>query len=658
MLHIINRIFQMCLILALLSVGLFGLLSAMPGNPVDMLVTSNPKVKPEDIVRLKKLRGLDKPWYVQYVRWVWGYNEPYRPVEVGDVSLASSLIRESRTHGNADGERGASRIVSLKSSLRNPNMSFTFSEVQSSLEKADPELWAKLSRQSLQQKILEKKRVDWLIERISQQNPAIYEAMGNALKKEGIKQIKIRGLNDVKAEGHVLSIPASTAGYAYFVAENPQGMETVGHVKVEGSSAGPLHVEPISSRIVDDPDKFKVELKKFISLSTQGEGGRIEDSSDEGDDRWLKFSLINSPGTIDGEGIYRHKFDHPGQTAIQFRVGDGEGNEAFAAFSVEHGPIPDPTRFNNGFLHVFAGDTAALGFSNTYKRPVWDLLSGEKIICGDGREGPGETCDDKNALNGDGCSNTCQDETLGWGGIAGAKISSFFVGSGRVGNTLALMFPAILISLLLAIPIGMISAYRQYSWMDYVVNFLAFIGISLPVFWFAIMMMFLFAEQLHLFPAGGIQSPGIYDEGLWAVLSDRWYHAVLPTVVLSIAYTGRWLRYMRSSMLEVLPSDYIRTARAKGLSEAAVVVKHAFRNALIPVVTVLTLSIPALFGGAVLTETVFSWPGIGRLQYDAVLNSDYYVAIVVFLISAALVMAGNLLADLAYVLVDPRIRKA
>jgi peptide/nickel transport system permease protein len=114
---------------------------------------------------------------------------------------------------------------------------------------------------------------------------------------------------------------------------------------------------------------------------------------------------------------------------------------------------------------------------------------------------------------------------------------------------------------------------------------------------------------------------------------------------------------MRASMLEVLPKDYIRTARAKGLSESKVIIKHAFRNALIPVVTVLAISIPSLFGGAVLTETVFSWPGVGRLQYEAVMSSDYYLAIVVFLVAAVLVMVGNLLADILYVLVDPRMRK-
>ena len=137
---------------------------------------------------------------------------------------------------------------------------------------------------------------------------------------------------------------------------------------------------------------------------------------------------------------------------------------------------------------------------------------------------------------------------------------------------------------------------------------------------------------------------------------NRISHAVLPVSVLSIAYVGRWLRYMRASMLEVLPADYIRTARAKGLSERIVIYKHALRNALIPIVTILALSIPVLFGGAVLTETVFSWPGIGRLEYDAISNADYYVAIVVFLISALLVMLGNLLADWLYMAVDPRMR--
>ena len=169
--------------------------------------------------------------------------------------------------------------------------------------------------------------------------------------------------------------------------------------------------------------------------------------------------------------------------------------------------------------------------------------------------------------------------------------------------------------------------------------------------------MALFAEQLHWLPAGGIQTPGI-GGGLVDVLADRARYTVLPATVLSVVYAGRWLRYMRASMLEVLPLDFVRTARAKGLGERVVILKHALRNALIPVVTVLALSLPSLFGGAVLTEWVFSWPGIGRLQFDAVMSNDSYVAIVVFLVSAALVMVGNLVADALYVLIDPRLRRS
>jgi len=290
------------------------------------------------------------------------------------------------------------------------------------------------------------------------------------------------------------------------------------------------------------------------------------------------------------------------------------------------------TKFNEGFIFVFLGNHEALGYSNTYKRPVWELLMGSSTVC---------TNPDK---------AKCQNNNLS------EKSAAWLLNSGRIGNTLQLMLPAILLSLLIAIPLGILSAYKHYSWLDYLVNFLAFMGISLPVFWFAIMVLFVFAEYLQWFPAGGMYTPGIEMQGFWITLQDKLQHAILPTIVLSIAYTGQWLRYMRAAMLEVLPADYIRTARAKGLSESTVLLKHAMRNALIPVVTILTLSIPALFGGAVLTETVFAWPGIGRLQYEAVLNSDYYLAIVVFLISAALVMLGNLLADIVYVWIDPRIR--
>ena len=155
---------------------------------------------------------------------------------------------------------------------------------------------------------------------------------------------------------------------------------------------------------------------------------------------------------------------------------------------------------------------------------------------------------------------------------------------------------------------------------------------------------------LAWFPVSGIQTPGLESVG------DKIWHTVLPVTVLSIAYVGRWLRYMRASMLEVIKQDYIRTARAKGVPEVRVIFVHAFRNALIPVVTILALSVPVLFGGALITETIFSWPGMGSLIFEAIIGSDYYVAIIGFLISASLVMVGNLLADFLYAVIDPRVR--
>lgn len=530
MLYLLKRLVQMVAILAALSMVLFGLLSAMPGNPVDMLITSNPNIKPQDVIRLKKLRGLDKPWYVQYVRWMWGYHEPIRPVEFLDLPVAQ--VKQGRLE------------LDMKPYLSTLNG----------------------------------------------------------------KTIRLEGILGSHVDHQVITAPLNkTSPCVWFKAVDAVGLEQVGCAVNPLYRAGVFGVKEIPSQVVDDPDSFKVDLASFVN---------VDNTKTQ-----LHFKLLNSPGSIDKNGVYRHVFSSAGQTVVQFQVWDDFGHQAQAAFAVEQGPIGDPNKFSPGFLYFFTGNKEALGFSNAYKRSIWELLMGAE-----------------------------NEEDAG-------AISAFIASSGRIGNTLQLMIPALLVALLIALPLGVLSAYRQYSWLDYIVNFFAFVGISLPVFWFAIMVMYLLAERFQLLPAGGMQTPGIDESDAWLLLRDRVVHAILPVGVLSIAYIGRFMRYMRAAMLEVLPSDYIRTARAKGLKERAVVLKHALRNALIPIVTILTLSIPALFGGAVLTETVFSWPGIGRLEYDAVVNSDYYVAIVVFLISSALVMLGNLAADVLYVLVDPRIRK-
>jgi len=234
----------------------------------------------------------------------------------------------------------------------------------------------------------------------------------------------------------------------------------------------------------------------------------------------------------------------------------------------------------------------------------------------------------------------------------------------RVGNSLWLQVPAFLIALAVAVPVGITSALRQYSTLDYTATFFTFFGLSIPAFWFGIMMIYIFAVAhpwtalpalawLKL-PAGGFSSPGVAP-GL-ATYVDRVHYVVLPALVLSLLFMASYTRYTRSSMLEVIRQDYIRTARAKGISELGVIQRHALRNALIPLVTIVALSIPALFSGAPLTETVFGWPGIGRLLVDAVLAGDFAVAQGIILFLAGLVIAFNLLADVSYALLDPRIR--
>ncbi len=219
-------------------------------------------------------------------------------------------------------------------------------------------------------------------------------------------------------------------------------------------------------------------------------------------------------------------------------------------------------------------------------------------------------------------------------------------------NSLKLMVSSFTLSLFIAIPLGIFVALRQYSALDYAVGFVSFMGISVPSFWLGILAIYVFSVHLRWFPPGGMMTIGGEGSGFW----DQAYHLILPTLVLSVQTIAVWIRYMRASMLEVLHDDYVRTARAKGLPERVVIGKHALRNALIPIVTLMALAVPALFSGALITETIFAWPGMGRLLYKSVINQDHMVAMIAFLVLAALTMLCNLLADLLYAVVDPRIR--
>jgi peptide/nickel transport system permease protein len=216
-------------------------------------------------------------------------------------------------------------------------------------------------------------------------------------------------------------------------------------------------------------------------------------------------------------------------------------------------------------------------------------------------------------------------------------------------QTCKLMIISCVVSVLLSFVLGIIAALRPGGWADGLINLVAFAGISVPVFWLALMMILIFAVKLHWFPASGVSS--IEDGGLM----DQARHLVMPVITLALATTGGFIRYVRASMIEVLRMDHVRTARAKGASRSRVVLIHAFRNALIPVVTVMALSFGTLFNGALLTETMFAQPGMGKMIYDSILGNDFNLALTGLLFATLVTLLSNLAADVAYGWLDPRI---
>jgi len=224
----------------------------------------------------------------------------------------------------------------------------------------------------------------------------------------------------------------------------------------------------------------------------------------------------------------------------------------------------------------------------------------------------------------------------------------------RLLNTLLLAGTAFVLATAIALPLGIWAAQRPRSRADYLINLLCFAGISAPPFWLALLLITLFAVFLGWLPAGGMADvrPGTP----WATaLVDQLRHLALPVITLTLVQLGAYTRFMRGAMIEILRQDYIRTARAKGASETTVLWRHAFANALAPVLTVLALSFGGLVSGALITETMFAWPGMGKAIYQAILDNDYNLALVGLLMATLATIAGNLAADLAYVWVDPRV---
>ncbi len=219
----------------------------------------------------------------------------------------------------------------------------------------------------------------------------------------------------------------------------------------------------------------------------------------------------------------------------------------------------------------------------------------------------------------------------------------------RLGNTAVLMGASFVLSLAIALPLGVAAARRPGTLLDANINLFSFAGISVPPFWLALMLILVFAVALGWLPAGAAATIG--DGGVL----DRLRHLVLPVTTLTVASVGTYVRFMRAAMIEALRQDYIRTARAKGASESRLVWGHALRNALIPVITVVALSFGSLFSGALITETMFAYPGMGKLIYDAILGNDFNVALAGLLFATLLTVLSNLAADIAYAAADPRI---
>jgi len=615
LLLVVRRLIQIVLTLVGLSALLFAMLAALPGDPVELLIASDPSVRPEDVTRLRRLRGLDQPWTVQYWRWLYGYERPRHPPAPPPLSTTVLMLDEAGK---------ASARLALGSG--------------ESSESAGP------------------LTLEPLFGARQEHRDVVVEVEGAGEHAVWLKVQDQSGLESL-ARGVVLAAPfevppePATPDEEAQLAGGTEEPSTSNEVDVEARlveaarASAPRLVMPVLDVVIAaDDGSVDVDLRELLAE----EIGEVRA-------RGLALEVVAGPGIIE-DGRYRHRFEEPGQTVVGYVARSDSGAAAHGAFVVDHGPLGDPDAFVHGALFAFLGEREALGYSSMYRRPVWDLLFGVSPICGDGARQPGETCDDGNVIDGDGCSSGCVDETLGLFARADAFGVGVLQNAGRLFNTLFLMLPALLLSILIGVGVGVFAAARATSRWDRVLSGLAFVGNSTPAFWLGIMALFLFAEHLRWLPAGGVQTPGL-EGGFFPLLVDRVTHALLPVGVLALVYAGRWMRHTRAAMLEVLPNDFVRTARAMGFPERTVLWRHAFRNALLPLVTLLALSLPALVSGAVLTEHVFSWPGLGRLELEAVLNRDSYLAIVVFLTAALFVMLGSLCADVLYGLVDPRIRR-
>ena len=228
----------------------------------------------------------------------------------------------------------------------------------------------------------------------------------------------------------------------------------------------------------------------------------------------------------------------------------------------------------------------------------------------------------------------------------------------RLPATLILSVSSLTLTLLLTFPLGILSGYKRGSRFDDWVTILSFLGLSIPTFWLGLMLILGLSLQLNIFPTSGFLDPHLVNAGFWTKITNIIHHMILPLLTIMVGSLAGLTRYYRFGIITILNQDYIRAAYARGLSTTRVLFKHAFKNACLPIITILGLELPSLIGGSFIIEFIFSWPGMGQLGVDAVFSRDYPILMGTILFSSILIIVGNLLADFTYTLVDPRIRKA
>jgi peptide/nickel transport system permease protein len=545
--------------MALLSTAIFALLSLLPGDPVEMFILSNPRVRTEDVLRLKKLRGLDRGFSERYSRWLIGHHPPLAPPDiVGREPVVVDL----------EDDRPLEVAIDVAPLL--------LARGQASVGETPP--------------------------------------------------LTLIPLFGARARGHSLTITVDQPGlhHVWFIVKDAHGQTVASRVDVVARLPPARVRERISpsgldDRLIDtspeldidvlDPEPREglrtIRLVPPFFVEERGQTVALRALVDD-DESPVRGTILAGPGHIEGDRY--HPPEEPGRHAVVVTLQFADGATERGAFTVETEPLEDRTRFVRGALYALIGDLEALGFSSSYKRPIHELL------------------------------------------FDGGK-------HGRLFMTLSLMLPAFLLAFLFALPLGVLAALRRGTFIDRAVLTLSTTTLSLPIFFIGVIVVVVFAERLRLLPSGGAMTPG-FEGSTVEVIADRVRHLVLPASVLALGVWASLVRHVRGALIEVLSAEFLVAARARGLKEHVVILKHALKNAMPPVVTATALFLPSLVGGALFVETIFAWPGIGRMQYEAVLANDHYLAMVIFLLEAALVLVASLLSDIVVMRLDPRTRRS